>query len=159
MFLGLCFLELSRKFFLGVVNMWWVLSVLLSATEVETALLLDYWPSKLALAIWVLHNGCLRRRWIWSLTYFPCVSMCGCFYLRSDEHVILPCPRSWTRTASLNLDCSFSQTCVATAHATTSFVCFFVDGSLDDSFMFVALMVVPGHVDVVLCCLLDGICK
>ena len=36
---------------------------------------------------------------------------------------------------------------------------FFGDGSLHDSFMFVALMVVPGHVDVVLCCLLDGICK
>ena len=38
-------------------------------------------------------------------------------------------------------------------------VFFFVDGSLDDSFMFVALMVVPGRVDVVLFCLLDGICK
>ena len=36
---------------------------------------------------------------------------------------------------------------------------FFVDGSLDDSFMLVSLMVVPGHVDVVLYCLLDGICK
>ena len=73
---------------------------------------------------------------------------------------MLPCSRSWTRTASLNLDCSFSQTCVANAHVTTSFVCFFfVDGSLDDSFMLVSLMVVPGHVDVVLFCLLDGIFK
>ena len=139
--------NLAVSFFLGVVILWWVLSVPLSATEFETALLLDYWPSKLTLTIWVLHNGCLRRRWTWSLTYFLCVSMFGCFYLRSDEHDILPCSRSWTRTASLNLDCSFSQTCVATAHATTSFVCFFfVDGSLDDSFMLVSLMVVPGHV-------------
>ena len=73
---------------------------------------------------------------------------------------MLPCPRSSTRTALLLLDSTFSQTCVATAHATTSFVFFFLgDGSLDDSFMFVALMVVPGRVDVVLFCLLDGICK
>ena len=130
----------------------------LSATEFETALLLDYWPSELTFAMWVLHIECLRRRWTWSLTYFLCVSMF--FFPKSDEHVMLPCSRSWTRTASLNLDCSFSQTCVANAHVTTSFVCFFfVDGSLDDSFMLVSLMVVPGHVDVVLCCLLGGICK
>ena len=72
---------------------------------------------------------------------------------------MLPCPRSSTRTALLLLDSTFSQTCVATAHATTSFVFFVGDGSFDDSFMFVTLMVVPGRVDVVLFCLLDGICK
>ena len=72
---------------------------------------------------------------------------------------MLPCPRSSTRTALLLLDSTFSQTCVATAHATTSFVFFFGDGSFDDSFMFVTLMVVPGRVDVVLFCLLDGIFK
>ena len=67
---------------------------------------------------------------------------------------MLPCPRSSTRTALLLLDSTFSQTCVATAHATTSYVFFFGDGSFDDSFMFVTLMVVPGRVDVVLFCLM-----